>query len=91
MMVWGRATQQCKDFNAGIFRLVGATAGYVVSRASGEISPMSQSKLWLLLKRLDEMWAWTRFLVTLRHGCHQAGLPLFDAKRRTLADLAGEC
>jgi hypothetical protein len=55
VLVWGAATQQFEDFNAGVSRSVEATAGYVASRASEEISPMPRSKLWLLLARLDEM------------------------------------
>jgi hypothetical protein len=63
---WGGATPQGKDSNTGISRLGEATAEYIASRASEEISPMPQSKLWLLLRRLNEMFVdRTRFLVTL--------------------------
>jgi len=55
MLAWEDGAQQDEDFNAGVSGRFEATAEYFASRASEESSPMPQSKLWLLLRRLDEM------------------------------------
>lgn len=74
----------CDEDDVGLateIRVGKATMDSLGLRASEKISP-TMPKPSFVRARLTTIADYTRYCVTLLHGCDQAGLPLFDMKRR---------